>query len=99
MDNQILQDDLNALSKMNNCHTLDRDHHHSYLGIILSQDLKWANHVVQIFSSAKQTLSAVRRNFLHTSIQCKSKLYCSLVRPKLEYASSAWYPYFQKDMY
>ena len=25
-----------------------------------------------------------RRNFRHTSIQCKSKLYCSLVRPELE---------------
>ena len=123
MDNQILQDYLNALSKWEkglanviqhrnmtynllpykneycytiyhlDCHTLNRGHHHSYLGITLSQDLTWANHVAQISSSAKQTLGVIRRNFRHTSIQSKSKLYCSLVRPKLEYAGSAWYPY------
>ena len=82
-----------------NCHTLYRGHYHSYLGIMLSQDLKWANHVAQISSIAKQTLGVIRRNFRHTSKQSKFKLYCSLVRPKLEYAGSAWYPYLQKDKY
>lgn len=37
-------------------HTLERDHHHSRLGIILSQGLKWPNYVAQTSSSAKQTL-------------------------------------------
>ena len=41
-------------------HTLDRDHHHSYLG------LKWASHVAQVSSSAKQTLGVIWRNFRHT---------------------------------
>ena len=78
---------------------LDRVHHHSYLGVILSEDLKWANHIAHITSSAKQTLGVIRRNFKNSSVACKSKLYCSLVRPKLEYASSAWFPYLQKDKY
>ena len=91
MDNQILQDYLNALSKwekdwqmsfnIEKCHTVSFPtkmnivtpyiilivihwigaNHHSYRGIMLSQDLKWANHVAQISSSAKQTLGVIRR--------------------------------------
>ena len=60
---------------------LNRDHHHSYLRIILSEGLKWESHVSQISSSAKQTPGIIRRNVRHTSVECKSKLYCSIVRP------------------
>ena len=80
-----------------NSHTLERVHHHSYLGVSLSEDLKWASHVAHVTSSANQTLGIIRRNFRTASVECKSQLYCSLVRPKLEYAISAWYPYLQKD--
>ena len=80
-----------------NSHTLERVHHHSYLGVLLSEDLKWASHVAHVTSSANQTLGVIRRNFRTASVECKSQLYCSLVRPKLEYANSAWYPYLQKD--
>ena len=80
-----------------NSHTLERVHHHSYLGVFLSEDLKWASHVAHVTSSANQTLGVIRRNFRTASVECKSQLYCSLVRPKLEYANSAWYPYLQKD--
>ena len=80
-----------------NSHTLERVHHHFYLGVLLSEDLKWASHVVHVTSSANQTLGVIRRNFRTASVECKSQLYCSLVRSKLEYANSAWYPYLQKD--
>ena len=52
-----------------------------------------------ITSSAKQTLGIIRRNFRNVSVDCKSKLYNSLVRPKIEYANSAWYPYLKKDIH
>ena len=50
---------------------------------------------------AGRHLGVIRWNFRHTSRQRKFKLYCSLVRPKLENPSSAsaWYPYLQKDTY
>ena len=79
-----------------NSHNLERVHHHSYLGVLLSEDLKWASHVAHVTSSANQTFGVIRRNFRTASVECKSQLYCSLVRPKLEYANSAWYPYLQK---
>ena len=65
-----------------NSHVLTRVHQHSYLDVILSEDLKW--------SGAKKTLGVIRRNFRNSSVACKSKLYNSLVRPKIEYAISAW---------
>ena len=80
-----------------NSHTLERVHHHSYLVVLLSENLKWASHVAHVTSSANQTLGVIRRNFRTASVECISQLYCSLVRPKLEYANSAWYPYLQKD--
>ena len=52
-----------------------------------------------ITSSTKQTLDIIRRNFRNVSVDCKSKLYDSLVRPKIEYANSAWYPYLKKDIH
>ena len=52
-----------------------------------------------ITSSTKQTLGIIRRNFRNVSVDCKSKLYNSLVRPKIEYANSAWYPYLKKDIH
>ena len=80
-----------------NNYPLERVHHHSYLGVLLLEDLKWASHIAQTTSGAYQTLGVIRRNFRAASAECKSKLYCSLVRPKLEYANSVWYPYLQKD--
>ena len=41
----------------------------------------------------------IKRNFRNVSVDCKSKLYHSLVRPKIECANSAWYPYLQKDIH
>ena len=79
-------------------YVLTQVHHHSYLGVILSKDLKWSEYIVKIItSSAKQTLGIIRRNFRNVSVDCKSKIYNSLVRPKIEYANSTWYPYLQKD--
>ena len=39
-----------------NNHVLTKVHHHSYIGVILSEDLKWSEHIVYMTSSAKQTL-------------------------------------------
>ena len=80
-------------------HILNRVQQHPYLGVTLSSDLKWASHVDKITASAKQTLGVIKRNFRHTSKECKARLYCSLVRPKLEYANAAWYPHLEKDKY
>ena len=88
----------NLIYILNN-HVLTKVHHHSYLGVILSEDLKWSEHIVYMTSSTNRTLGIIGRNFRNVSVDCKSKLYHSLVRPKIEYANSAWYPYLQKEIH
>ena len=74
-----------------NNHVLTQVHHHSYLGVILSEDLKWSEHIIAHNYNIKcQTNSGIIwRNFRNVSVDCKSKLYHNLVRPKIEYANSA----------
>ena len=65
---------------------------HPYLGILLSQDLKWTPHINSITAKANSTLGFLRRNIRGASREVRAKAYTSLVRPKLEYASEVWDP-------
>ena len=42
-------------------------------------------------------IGVIRRNFRVTSKECKAGLYCTLVRPKLEYANAPYYKHLEKD--
>ena len=63
-----------------------------YLGVHISQDLKWNSHINSTFSKANQTLGFLKRNLRVNSSIVKEKAYKSLVRPKLEYFSTVWDP-------
>jgi len=64
-----------------------------YLGVTISSDLRWHDHINRITSKATRTLNFVRRNVYNCSSEAKSLAYTSLVRPQLEYAAAAWDPY------
>ena len=64
-----------------------------YLGITLNQKLNWNQHCDLICSNANGTLGLLRRVLGDCTTDVKSKAYVTLVRPQLEYASSAWNPY------
>ena len=74
---------------------LDAVKDHPYLGIELTSNLSWSNHVDKISSSASKTLNMLRRNFHRFPIGVKKQAYTALVRPTMEYASSCWDPYEQ----
>ena len=63
-----------------------------YLGITISQDMKWTKHITQTSSRANRALGFIRRNIKVRSPRIKEKLYNSLVRPHVEYASAVWSP-------
>ena len=63
-----------------------------YLGVQISQDLKWNSHINSISSKANQTLGFLKRNLKINSQTIKEKAYKSIVRPKLEYCSTVWDP-------
>ena len=66
----------------------------TYLGITLKKDLKWSEHISDNAGNANKVLGLVKRNFWNSSRDVKETLYKSIVRPKLEYASEIWDPYY-----
>ena len=63
-----------------------------YLGVSISSDLGWNNHVTKTAAKGNRALGFVKRNVKTTSKLIKEKAYNTLVRPVLEYASSVWSP-------
>ena len=72
---------------------LERVLHHDYLGVTISHDLRWENHLHKIRQKASRTLGVIRRTLSPCNIDVKSKAYQSLIRPQLEYASEVWNPH------
>ncbi len=67
------------------------------LGITISHNLSWADHIEKIVVKANRTLGLMKRIFRDLQdIQTRKIIYCALVRPKLEYGSSLWSPYTKK---
>ena len=70
-----------------------------YLGIIISQDMKWTKHITQTCSHANRALGFIKINVKIRSPLIKEKLYNSLVRPHVEYASAVWSPHEVKPIH
>ena len=69
-----------------------------YLGIHISHDLSWSDHVQHVSTKARKIIGLLYRKYYNfTSPATLLQLYKSLVRPHLEYASAIWSPYLQKD--
>ena len=73
-------------------HTLSSVPQIKYLGVHISNDLKWNSHINSISSKANQTLGFLKRNLKINSPTIKEKTYKSIVRPKLEYCNTVWDP-------
>jgi hypothetical protein len=72
---------------------LQQVEHHPYLGVELSQNLSWGQHIDIISNRANRSLNFIRRNLSRCSSTTKQMAYKSLVQPHLQYASAAWDPY------
>ena len=69
------------------------------LGIIISSDLSWSDHISKIVSNAYKILGLLRRSFCSpNNTTTKKRLYISLVRSQLLYGSQMWRPLQRKDM-
>ena len=69
-----------------------------YLCITIQQDIDWDNHINNVVNKANRSLDFLRRSLKINSSAIKEKTYKAFVRPILEYASSAWHPYTQKNI-
>lgn len=73
--------------------TIDRVTHIKDLGVILDSQLTYKQHISYIVDKASRTLGFIFRmakNF--SDIYCLKSLFCSLVRPILEFSSAVWNP-------
>ena len=69
-----------------------------YLGLLISKDLKWANHIEKVSKKASSTLGFIQRNLRHCPSHCRRSAYIALVRSTLEYGSVVWDPHLQQDV-
>jgi hypothetical protein len=68
------------------------------LGVLISNNLSWSKHIESIVSKANKTLGLIKRICKEVkNTNTRRILYCALVRPKLECASSVWSPYTIKN--
>ena len=68
------------------------------LGVAISKDLSWDNHISITVSKANNLLGLIKCFEGTTHVNVFSTLYLSLVRPILEYAVPVWCSYLVKDI-
>lgn len=66
-----------------------------YLGVTLSNNLTWNDHISVTTNKASRSLGFLKRNIQVNSPQIKEKAYMGLVRPLVEYGSCVWDPHQQ----
>lgn len=65
----------------------------TYLGLKLTPDMRWNEHVDYVCSKARKALWSLRRNVFNATPEVKSLAYKTLIRPIIEYAKIVWDPY------
>ena len=71
---------------------LDNVENNKYLGVTITNDLKWNTQFSNICTKANRTLGFLRRNLSACPQDIKESAYKGLVHPVLEYGSSVWDP-------
>ena len=67
-----------------------------YIGVTITNDLKWNTHFSNICTKANRTLGFLSRTLFSCPQNVKEAAYKGMVRPILEYGSSVWDPYTGK---
>ena len=79
-------------------HILKQVEENPYLGLTLTESLKWSSHITKITKKATTTLNFLRRNLKNFPQECRKTAYISLVRSILDYGSIVWDPYLKQDI-
>ena len=77
--------------------TLEQVESAKYLGITITDNLEWGQHVSEISPKATKTLGFLRRNLALAPQHTKDVAYQTLVHPQLEYAAPIWHPYNETE--
>ena len=69
-----------------------------YLGVTITSDMCWNDHINNITNKANRSLGFLRRNVQVNNTNLKTTAYKALVRPQLEYASTVWDPWTETNI-
>ena len=72
---------------------LERD-----LGVLITNDYKVHQQVINVCGKANRIIGMLKHTFVSRDLSIWSKLYKTYIRPNLEFAVSAWYPYKKQDI-
>ena len=78
--------------------TLENVQSAKYLGMTITENMDWGQHISDISFKATTTIGFHRRNLAFTPRSTKELAYKTLVRPKLEYAALIWSPYVKTQI-
>lgn len=71
---------------------------YKYLGLIITSDLRWNEHVTFIEKKAMKKLGYLKRSLRQSTQEIKILAYKTYIRPLLEYACLVWDPYTKKNI-
>ena len=80
-----------------NNHILKQVEENPYLGLTLTENLKWLSHITKITKKANSTIGFLSRNLKSCQQDCRKSAYISLVRSVLDYGSIIWDPFLSRD--
>ena len=69
-----------------------------YLGVEITSNLSFNNHIQSITTSASRSLGFLRRNIRTQNPALREMAYKTLVRPLMEYSSTVWSPYTNQNI-
>jgi len=69
-----------------------------YLGVFIQSDMKWNEHINKKVRKTNSMLGFLVRNLQKASEESKTNAYFAQVRSNLDYCSSVWNPYQQKQI-
>ena len=81
-----------------NNHILKQVEENPYLGLTLTENLKWSSHITKLTKKANSTIILLRQNLKRCPQDCRKSEYISLVRSVLDYGSIIWDPYLSRDI-
>ena len=68
---------------------------YKYLGLLLTSDLSWSNHIETMCTKVRKLLGLLYRWFsTNTNPYVMTNLYLTQIRPHLEYGAQVWHPQF-----
>ncbi len=68
------------------------------LGVIMQHDLKFHEHCAKVVRSASQMSNLIFRSFYIRKPEFLLKMFQTFVRPRLEYATQVWSPFYLMDI-